>query len=498
MVNTVETIHLPTGKTVQINTGLFINNEFVESKNGKRFETINPSTGKKITTVAEASAEDVDYAVDVATRAFENVWKNVPSEKRGRLLYKLAELMRRDLEIIAAIEALDNGKAFEIAKKSDLPEAIGTFEYFAGFAEKLNGSVVDTPNDRLVYTRREPIGVVGAITPFNFPIVMAAWKLAPALITGNVVILKVAEQTPLSALYLAGLIKEAGFPPGVVNILTGWPDAGKAIASHMKIGKVAFTGSTEAGRSVLKAASESNLKKVTLELGGKSPNIIFADAELERAVEWAHNGIFFNHGQCCCAGSRVYVEESIFEKFVEKFKEYAGKIKIGDPFKSDTYQGPQISKEQFDSVMSYIEAGKTEGAKLVMGGHRHGNQGYYVEPTIFTEVNESMKIMKEEIFGPVVAIDKFKTIDEIIERAHMTNYGLAAAVFTKDISKAFSIANRLKAGTVWVNCYNLFSHSAPFGGYKESGLGREGGKYALDNYTELKTVCVNLDVRLKL
>ncbi|CAG8633855.1 9379_t:CDS:2 [Paraglomus brasilianum] len=486
-----EIIELPTGQKVE---RLFINNEFVESIDGKRFETINPSTGKVITTVAEASANDIDIAVNAAENAFENVWKHVSSSERGRLLYKLADLIRRDLKILAAIESLDNGKAFGVAQVLDLPIVIQSFEYFAGFSEKINGEVIDSSDDRFLYTRREPIGVVGAIIPFNFPLCMLSWKLAPALITGNVVILKPAEQTPLSALYVAKLIKEAGFPPGVVNICPGWAEAGKAIASHMKIGKVAFTGSTAVGKSILRAASTSNMKKVTLELGGKSPTIIFASADLEEAVKWAHMGIFFNSGQCCTAGSRVYVEESIYDEFLEKFKEHAASIKVGDPFNKETYQGPQVSKEQFDSVMAYIETGKNEGATLEMGGKRHGDQGYYIQPTIFTNVNESMKIMREEIFGPVVAIDKFKTVDEAIERAHMTDYGLAAAVFTKDINKAISVANKLKAGTVWVNCYNLTHASAPFGGYKESGHGRENGKNVLDSYTEVKTVCVNLNV----
>ncbi|CAG8504029.1 3468_t:CDS:2 [Paraglomus occultum] len=489
-----EIIVLPTGKKVEINTGLFINNEFVESVDGKRFETINPSTGKVITTVAEATPNDIDIAVNAAENAFEKVWKQVSSSERGRLLYKLIELIRRDFEILAAIESLDNGKSFEIAQMADLPVVIQTFEYFAGFAEKINGEVIDSSDDKFLYTRREPIGIVGGIIPFNFPLCMLSWKVAPALITGNVIVLKPAEQTPLSALYLAKLIREAGFPPGVVNICPGWAEAGKAIASHMKIGKVAFTGSTAVGRSILRAASSSNMKKVTLELGGKSPTIICAGADLEEAVKWAHMGIFFNSGQCCTAGSRVYVEESIYEEFLEKFKEHAASTKIGDPFDQGTYQGPLISQEQFDRVMEYIEAGKNEGATLEMGGERHGNQGFFIKPTVFTNVNESMKIMQEEIFGPVVAVDKFKTIDEALERAHMTNYGLAAAVFTKDISKAISVANKLKAGTVWVNCYNLVHASAPFGGYKESGHGRENGKSVLDSYTEVKTVCVNLNL----
>ncbi|KAG9302951.1 hypothetical protein G9A89_022368 [Geosiphon pyriformis] len=486
-------ITLPTGKTLEVQTGLFINNEFVESVSGKRFETINPATGLPIITVAEASPQDIDRAVDAANESFDKVWQHVDGQERGRFLYKLAELMTRDSEELAELEALDSGKAFNSAKNGDIPGSIDVFRYYAGWADKIHGKVIETKHDKFCYTRHEPIGVVGQIIPWNYPLVMLAWKLGPALACGNTVVLKTAEQTPLSALKAAALIREAGFPPGVVNIVSGFgPIAGAAIASHMKIGKVAFTGSTAVGKSILKAAADSNLKKVTLELGGKSPNIIFEDADLDQAIRWAHDGIFANHGQNCCAGSRVYVQESVYDKFLEQYKEFVLSKKVGNPFDPDTYQGPQVSKAQFDRIMSYIEAGKKDGATLYLGGERHGTEGYFIKPTIFTNVNEDMKIMQEEIFGPVVAIAKFKTAEEVIEKAHLTKYGLAAAVFTKDITRAIKISNALKAGTVWVNCYNIIGTSAPFGGFKESGTGRELGKYGLQNYTEVKTVQINL------
>ncbi|KAG9302933.1 hypothetical protein G9A89_022350 [Geosiphon pyriformis] len=492
----IREITLPTGKTLKVQTGLFINNEFVEAVDGKRFETINPATGKVITTVAEASEKDIDLAVEVATEAFENVWKNFDGQKRGELMNKLADLLERDSEELAVLEALDNGKAYLTAKFVDVKGIITTIRYFAGWADKIHGKVVETSHDKFTYTRHEPIGVVGQIIPWNFPLCLLAGKMAPALACGNTVIIKPAEQTPLSALKVATLIKEAGFPPGVVNIVPGFgKTAGAAIASHMKIWKVAFTGSTLVGRSILKAAAESNLKKVSLELGGKSPNIILEDADIEQAVKWAHMGIFFNNGQICCAGSRVYVQEKIYDKFLEQYKNYVLTKKLGDPFDAETYQGPQVSELQFDRIMNYIDVGKKEGATLLMGGERHGNEGYYIKPTIFTDVNENMKIMQEEIFGPVVAIAKFKTVEEALERAHITKYGLAAAVFTKDLTRAIKISNALKAGTVWVNCYNLVEANLPFGGYKESGIGRDGGKYALDQYTEVKTVVINLDAQ---
>ncbi|CAG8466219.1 15176_t:CDS:2 [Dentiscutata heterogama] len=489
-----ELITLPNGKTVKAETGLFIKNTFVESVDKKRFETINPTTEKVITTVAEASSKDVDLAVEAATEAFYNVWRLVDGKERGRLLNKLADLIERDLEELATLESLDNGQTLSTAKFIDVGLSIDCYRYFAGWADKIHGKVIEPDSTKFAYTRHEPIGVCAAIIPWNFPILMQAWKMAPALACGNTIIIKPSEMTPLGALKVAALCKEAGFPEGVVNVLNGpGPITGDAIAKHMKIDKITFTGSNATGKSLLKAASESNLKQVSLELGGKSPNIIFADSNLDQAVKWAHMGIFFNHGQCCTAGSRVYVQDSIYDEFLTKFKDFTESNKVGDPFEADTYQGPQVSQMQFDRIMKYIECGKKEGATLVTGGERHGDQGYFIKPTIFTDVNEKMTIMQEEIFGPVVAISKFSTVEEVIEKAHLTKFGLAAAIFTNDLTKAIKLSNELRAGTVWVNCYNLVNSRLPFGGYKESGMGRDLSKYALDQYTQVKTVQINLE-----
>ncbi|CAG8461904.1 11608_t:CDS:2 [Ambispora leptoticha] len=490
--SSTEKVNLPNGKTLTVYTGLFINNKFVESVDGRRFETIDPATEKPIVNVAEGTAADIDVAVDAASEAFEKVWQHVDGKARGRLLYKLTDLLMRDREELGYLEALDTGKPIKSAT-GDVEDAVDVLRYYAGWADKIHGKVIETSHDKFCYTRHEPFGVVGQIIPWNYPISMLSWKLGPALACGNTIVLKPAEQTPLSALKTASLIREAGFPPGVVNIVPGYGHtAGAAIANHMKIAKVAFTGSTTVGRSILKAAAESNLKKVTLELGGKSPNIIFEDADLGQAIKWAHNGVFSNAGQNCCAGSRVYVQDTVYNEFIEKYKEFALSKKIGSQFEPGVNQGPQISKVQFDRIMEYIQAGKSEGAKLILGGDRHGTEGYFIQQTMFTDVNENMKIMQEEIFGPVVAIAKFKTVEEVIEKAHLTKYGLAAAVFTKDITRAIKISNALKAGTVWVNCYNQVNCNTPFGGFKESGHGRELGKYALANYTEVKTVQINL------
>ncbi|KAE8157501.1 aldehyde dehydrogenase domain-containing protein [Aspergillus tamarii] len=404
------------------------------------------------------------------------------------MLTKLADLFERDSDILAAIESLDNGKAFTMAKV-DVAGAAGCLRYYGGWADKIHGQTIDTNPESLTYTRHEPIGVCGQIIPWNFPLLMWSWKIGPAVAAGNVVVLKTAEQTPLSGLYAAKLIKEAGFPPGVVNILSGFGRvAGAAISSHMDIDKIAFTGSTLVGRMILQAAAKSNLKKVTLELGGKSPNIVFDDADIDNAISWANFGIFFNHGQCCCAGSRILVQEGIHDKFVARFKERAAANKLGNPFTADTFQGPQVSQLQFDRIMEYINHGKQEGATLVTGGERHGTEGYFIQPTVFADVHSDMKIAKEEIFGPVVTVQKFKDIDEAIKIGNSTSYGLAAAVHTKNVNTAITVSNALRAGTVWINCYNMINYQAPFGGFKESGIGRELGSYALENYTQVKTV----------
>jgi aldehyde dehydrogenase (NAD+) len=473
---------------------LLIDNRWIDSESGKTYATVNPATGEEICCVAEADAADVDKAVAAARAAFEHgPWRKTQASERGRLLYRLADLIERHTDELAALEAMDNGKPVSIARAVDVPASVACYRYFAGWADKIQGRTIPIDGDFFCYTRLEPVGVVGQIIPWNFPLLMQAWKLAPALATGNTVVMKPAEQTPLSALRVGELIVEAGYPAGVVNLLPGYgPTAGAAIARHMDIDKVAFTGSTEVGQLVMEAAAKSNLKRVTLELGGKSPNIIFADTNIDEAVEGAHFGLFFNHGQCCCAGSRVFVEEKIYKEFVEKSGARAKKRTVGDPFDPKTEQGPQVDDAQFEKVMSYIDSGKSEGAKLVCGGARVGERGYFIEPTVFSDVQDDMKIAREEIFGPVMSIIPFKDVDEVVERANRTTYGLAAAVWTRDIQKALAISNSVRAGTVWVNCYNVLDTRAPFGGFKQSGIGRELGEYGLQQYTEVKTVTVKL------
>jgi aldehyde dehydrogenase (NAD+) len=476
-------------------TNLLINNRWIPSESGKTFATVNPATGEEICQVAEADAADVDRAVKAARAAFhpKAPWRRMSAAERGRLLNRLADLIEKHADELAQLEALDNGKPYAIAKVADLPLTIACYRYYAGWADKVQGKTIPVAGEYFSYTRHEPVGVVGQIIPWNFPVLMQAWKLAPALATGNTVVLKPAEQTPLTALRVAELIAEAGFPDGVVNILPGYgPTAGAAIARHMDVDKVAFTGSTEVGHLIMEAAAQTNLKRVTLELGGKSPNIVFADADMDAAIEGAHFGLFFNQGQCCCAGSRVFVEEKAYDEFVDRSAARANARTVGDPFDPKTEQGPQVDDIQFDKVMSYIESGRKEGAKLVAGGNRAGDRGYFVEPTVFADVRDNMKIAEEEIFGPVMSIIKFKDIDEVADRANKTVYGLAAGVWTRDIGKALAIANNVRAGTVWVNCYDVFDAAAPFGGFKQSGMGRELGEYGLQQYTEVKTVTVKL------
>ncbi|CAL3962697.1 hypothetical protein PZA11_000225 [Diplocarpon coronariae] len=490
-MTTIELSTPSTGKYTQP-TGLFINNEWVESVDGKTFETINPATEEVICSVCEATEKDVDIAVAAARKAFEGSWRKETPENRGKYLVNLANLIEKNLDLLAAVESLDNGKAISMAK-GDVGAVAGCLRYYGGWADKIEGKVIDTNSDTFSYTKQEPIGVCGQIIPWNFPLLMWAWKIGPAVATGNTVVLKTAEQTPLSALVAATLIKEAGFPPGVINIISGLGKvAGAAISAHMDIDKVAFTGSTIVGRQVMKAAAGSNLKKVTLELGGKSPNIVFNDADIENAISWVNFGIFFNHGQCCCAGSRIYVQSGIYDKFVQRFKERASANKVGDPFGADTFQGPQVSQLQYDRIMGYIQEGKKEGATVVTGGERHGDKGYFIQPTIFSNVTEDMKIMQEEIFGPVCSIAKFDGEEEIIKTANSSTYGLASAVHTNNLNTAIRVANALRAGTVWVNQYNMLHHQLPFGGYKESGIGRELGEAALSNYTQTKTVSIRL------
>ncbi|GAA5906122.1 hypothetical protein JCM6882_003567 [Rhodosporidiobolus microsporus] len=490
------TLSFPKGHSidsVSFPVGLFINNEWVQGEGGKTIEVRAPSTDKVIAQVAEGSANDVDRAVDAAQKAFDTVWgEKCPGHERGRLLNKLADLFEEHIEQLASIEALDNGKAYSIAKGFDVSEAAACLRYYAGWADKEHGKVIEVNDSKLVMTKHEPIGVVGQIIPWNFPLLMFAWKLGPALAMGNTIVIKIAETTPLSGFYAAQLIAKV-FPPGVVNVLTGYGNVvGAAISSHMKIEKVAFTGSTLVGRQIMKAAAQSNLKNVTLELGGKSPNIILEDADLDQAASWAAFGLFFNAGQCCCAGSRVFVQESIYDQFLEKLTAKVKSIKVGDSFAADTFQGPATSQLQFDRISAHIQSGKDEGATVHTGGERHGTEGYFIQPTIFTDVHPNMKIAQEEIFGPVVVVQKFKDEADVVAKANDTMYGLAAAVFTRDISKAFRVANKVQAGTVWINCYNQLNSQVPFGGYKQSGIGRELGEYALKNYTNVKSIHVNI------
>ncbi|KAH0536401.1 Aldehyde dehydrogenase [Glutinoglossum americanum] len=472
--------------------GLFINNEFVKSVDGKQFEVINPSNEEVICSIYEAGEKDVDIAVKAARKAFEGSWASVTPESRGKLLAKLAELFEKNRELLAAVESLDNGKGIALAK-GDISSCAACLRYYGGWADKIEGKVIETDSNRFNYTRQEPIGVCGQIIPWNFPLLMWAWKIGPAVATGNTVVLKTAEQTPLSALVAAKLVAEAGFPPGVINIISGFGRvAGSALTHHMDVDKVAFTGSTIVGRQIMKASADSNLKKVTLELGGKSPNIVFNDANIDNAISWVNYGIFFNHGQCCCAGSRIYVQEGIYDKFVEKFRERTAKNVVGDPFDPKTFQGPQVSQTQFDRIMSYIEHGKSEGATVEAGGSRHGTKGYFIQPTIFSNVQPNMKIMQEEIFGPVCSIAKFTDEADVIRHGNNTTYGLAAAVHTTNLNTALRVSAALKAGTVWVNTYNTLHHQLPFGGFKESGIGRELGEAALSNYTQTKTVSIRL------
>jgi len=473
---------------------LLIDGKWVAAVSGKTFDSIDPATGEVLARVAEGDRADIDLAVKAARRAFESgPWSRMTASQRGRVIWKIGDLIEEHTEEFAELETLDNGKPISISRVADVPLAADLFRYMAGWATKIEGSTIPIAGPYHAYTRREPVGVVGQIIPWNFPLLMAAWKLGPALATGCTVILKPAEQTPLSAIRLAELALEAGLPPGVLNVVTGFGEtAGAALAAHPDVDKIAFTGSTEVSRLIVHAAA-GNLKKVTLELGGKSPNIVFDDADLGKATAGAANAIFFNHGQCCCAGSRLYVEDKIFDKVVEGVSESAKKIKVGPGMNPDTNMGPLVSEEQFRRVCGYMESGLNEGAKAVVGGKKVGSRGYFVEPTVLVNTKPDMKVVREEIFGPVVTAMPFKSIDEIATEANDTRYGLAAGIWTKDVGKAHALANKLKAGTVWINCYNVFDAALPFGGYKESGWGREMGKEALELYTEVKSVCVRIN-----
>jgi len=474
---------------------LLIDGKWRPSVSGKTFETVDPATNQVICRVAEGDAADIDLAVAAARRAFDSgPWSRMSGSERGRLIYKLADLVEKHQEELAALESLDNGKPYRDSIAADLPLTIKCYRYYAGWADKMVGKTIPVDGPYSCFTRHEPVGVVGQIIPWNFPLLMQAWKWGPALASGCTVVLKPAEQTPLSAARVAQLALEAGFPDGVINVVPGFgPTAGAALTRHMDVDKVAFTGETTTGQVIMEAAARSNLKRVSLELGGKSPNVVFADADLDAAVDGAYFGLFFNQGQCCCAGSRLFVEEKIHDEFVDRLVRRARSQKVGDPFDPATTQGPQVTREQQQRVLGYIEAGKSEGAKLHCGGGKPDLPGYFVEPTVFSGVRDDMKIAREEIFGPVMNILPFKSIEEVIERGNRTHFGLAAAVWTRDIKKAHRMARSLRAGTVWINCYDVFDAAAPFGGYKMSGIGRELGEYALQLYTEVKSVIIAED-----
>ncbi|KAF9473535.1 aldehyde dehydrogenase [Pholiota conissans] len=469
---------------ITINTGLFINNKWVAPVEGKTV----------ITSVSVGTSKDVDIAVKAAEEAYKNVWGlRCSGRERGKLLYKLATLIERDADEFSALEALDVGKVFAHAKAGDVGGAINTIRYYAGWADKIQGKTIETTDAKFTYTRHEPYGAIVSEDPYPTQQFMASWKLGPALATGNTVVLKPSELTPLTALKLADLIVEAGFPPGVVNIVNGYGhEVGQAITEHPRLRKVAFTGSTVVGRKVMKASADTNLKVVTLELGGKSPTIIFDDADLEKAVRWASFGIL--QRQACTAGSRIFVQEGIYNNFLPLFQKATEELteKTGDPFGVGTQHGPQVSQTQFDRVMGFIEHGKSEGAKILIGGERHGTEGYFIKPTIITDVHLGMKLTREEIFGPVCTIIKFKTEEEVIEKGNDTEYGLGSNIFTENLNRAIRVSNAIQSGSSWVNIAQVTDPAVPFGGYKHSGIGRELGEYALDTYTQVKGVHINL------
>ncbi len=477
-----------------LQTKLLIDGKFRDSVSGKTFETINPATEEVLAHVAEGDAADIDLAVKAARKAFDGgSWRKVDARDRGRLMNKLADLIEKNFDELAELETLDNGKPISESRNADLPLVIDCLRYYAGWADKIHGQTVPIRGNYFCYTKREPVGVAGQIIPWNFPMLMTAWKWGPALAAGCCVVLKPAEQTPLTALRMGELALEAGYPNGVVNIVPGFGEtAGAALVAHPRVDKIAFTGEGRTAEIIMKNASDT-LKRLTFELGGKSPNIVFADADLDAAVQGALVGIYLNQGQCCCAGSRLFVQEGVHDKFVERLASAVNARKLGDPFDPATQQGPQVDKAQFDKIMSYIAKGREQGATCVAGGERHGDRGYFIKPTVFTNVRDDMAIARDEIFGPVLSVIKFKEIEEVIERANTTEYGLAAAVWTRDIGKAHAIADRVRAGTVWVNCYDVFDAAAPFGGFKRSGIGRELGEKGLDAYTETKTVTIAMD-----
>jgi phenylacetaldehyde dehydrogenase len=479
---------------------LLIDGDWVEAASGRTFETFDPATEASLGSVAHGEAEDIDRAVRAARRCFDDQhsdWRRMTPSERGKVIHRIGDLILEHADELALLETLDNGKPLAIAKAADVTLAADLFHYMSGWATKIEGNTVPISaltapeSEFLAYTRKEPVGVVGQIIPWNFPLLMAAWKLGPALAAGVTVVLKPAEQTPLSALRLGELMMEAGLPAGVVNIVTGFGDAGAALAANDAVDKVAFTGSTEVGRRIVHAAA-GNLKKVTLELGGKSPQVLYKDADLEVSIPGAANGIFFNQGQCCNAGSRLYIEKDVFDEVVQGITDEAGKITVGPGTDADTQMGPLISEEQFDKVLGYMASGVDAGAHASTGGGRVGDHGYFVQPTVLTDTTPEMKVVREEIFGPVVCAIPFDSEEDVVDTGNATSFGLAAGVWTRDINKAHRTAHRLRAGTVWINCYSVFDAAMPFGGYKESGWGREMGHNALDNYLETKSVVTQL------
>ncbi len=477
---------------------MLIDGQFVAAASGKTFPVFNPATGDVICEVPEAELADVNLAVAAARRAFDaGPWPTMSPSARGQLLWKLADLLEQSTEEFAQLESLDNGKPVSVARIADVPLAVDLFRYMAGWATKTMGSTIplSAGHDFLSYTVREPVGVVAQIIPWNFPLLMAAWKLGPALATGCTVVMKLAEQTPLTGLRLAQLFMQAGFPPGVVNILTGFGEpCGAPLAAHMDVDKVAFTGSTEVGKLIARAAT-GNLKKVTLELGGKSPAIIFPDADMDEAIAGAASAIFFNQGQACCAGSRLFAHESVFDQVLEGMGNIAGKMKMGHGLDPETEMGPLVSQEQFEKVNGYIQSGRDQGAHIPFGGQKHSARGYFVQPTVIANVKPGMKVVDEEIFGPVVVAQRFSSdadLQKLAAQANQSDFGLAASVWTKDLSAAHKMARLIRAGTVWVNCHNIFDAALPFGGFKQSGWGREMGAEVLNNYTEVKAVTIKL------
>jgi len=476
---------------------LLINNQWRESSSGKTMDVVNPATEEVIAQVASAGKDDVDAAVAAARAALNGPWGKMSARERGRLVSRLADRLLERVDEIARLETLHNGKPISESRNIEIPAAAECLEYFAGWADKVMGETIPVKGNYLAYTLREPIGVVAAIVPWNFPLLLAAWKVAPALACGNTVVLKPASQTPLTALALGEIAVEVGLPPGVLNVITGpGSSVGQAIVEHPGVDKIAFTGDTATGKAIMKSAADT-LKRITLELGGKSPNIVLPDADMEAAIRGATVGIFYGKGEVCAAGSRLLVDKSIKGEFMEKLAGRAKKMTAGDPMDPKTRFGALASKKQLETVLRYVETAKKEGAELVAGGARADigtGKGYFVQPTVFDKVTPEMTIAREEIFGPVLATIEFADLDEAIARANDSQYGLAAAVWTRDIKKAHYVARKLQAGTVWVNTYNVYDTAAPFGGYKASGFGREMSSHALEHYTQVKTVWVDLNM----